>query len=351
MQSWRTKTDRSLKLLSILVAATLPFMGVSLVYASGGVVERYDRLSSSEPSAVASHELGFRFTETGIPVGSISLEFCANDPLPNTPCTFPAGLDASAVVLTAQTGEVGFSIHPNSTANKIILSRPAAIPSGAAVTYTLGNIVNPSTQGTFYTRLQTFTSTDATGVDIESGGMALAINSMLTIQTEVPPYLKFCTSVVISGFDCSTANSFLVDLGEFSSNTVSRASTEFVVATNAASGYSVTVSGSTMTSGNNTLPPLSGNASSPGSSQFGINLRGNSNPSIGVDPSGPGTGSITAGYNTPNTFRFQDGDVLVTSVGVSDNRKFTTSLIANINANQAPGYYATTLTYICLANF
>jgi hypothetical protein len=201
-------------------------------------------------------------------------------------------------------------------------------------------------------RIETFTSTDATGADVEQGGVVFAIVPALTVTSIVPPYIRFCASVTIAGYDCSTATSYFIDMGEFSTSNTTRVSSEFVVATNAGYGYSVTMSGTTLTSGNNTIPAIfPGGGSTIGTNQFGVNLRANSTPSIGADPNGLGVGVVALEYNTPNLFRFRSGDTLVTSNNSSDNQKFTVSYVTNINGAQPAGYYATTITYICLANF
>ncbi len=347
------KTDRSLKLVSILTAMALLFSGVPFarLASAAQLINRYDKLSSSEASAVATHEVGFTFGNLAVPVGSISLEFCGNDPLPNTPCTPPSGFDATGVSLDDQAGEIGFSVDPSSSVNKIILTRPAALPTSTPSTYTLGNIINPDTIGTFYIRLQTFTSTDGTGVDIEAAGLALSTSAKFTVSTEVPPYLTFCSSVTISGDDCTSATSFLIDMGEFVATKSSSATSEFVVQTNAQSGYSVTLSGSTLTSGNNTITALAvPTTPQKGTPQFGMNLRANSNPSIGADPSGLGLGIVGASYGVPNKFTFRNGDIIA-SAGAPDYEKYTVTYIANVNSTQAPGFYATTISFICLANF
>jgi hypothetical protein len=268
-------------------------------------------------------------------------------------CNAPAGFDMSGATLADQQGETGFTVDPASTGNKVILTRVPVAPSGVPATYEFTNVQNPSAAGTFYLRLSTHAGIDGSGANIQEGGVALAVVSGLSVAAEVPPYLKFCVSVTITGLDCSTATSFLIDVGEFNRTKASKASWEFVVATNAAFGYSVTMNGTTLTSGNNTIPALAAQtASQPGTSQFGVNLRANSNPAIGADPAGPGTGgSIAAAYNTPNQFRFQTGDVVASSAGPDDLHKFTSSMIANISSSQAAGIYATTISYICLANF
>jgi hypothetical protein len=92
-------------------------------------------------------------------------------------------------------------------------------------------------------------------------------------------------------------------------------------------------------------------ASLAGTSQFGMNLRANASPAIGADPVGPGIAAVAAAYNTPDQYRFRAGDVVASSTGPNDYRKFTVSYIANVDAAQPPGVYATTITFICLANF
>jgi hypothetical protein len=353
MQYRRTLTDRSLKLASLLVSAVLLFMAAPLVFASNDPLDgRYDRISNSAAGATAIHEFGFVMSEVAVPIGSISFEFCSNTPIIGDPCTVPVGLNTASVALASQTGQIGFTISGFSTANRIVLTRPASLPTMTPASYALSGVINPTTAGSYYVRIQTYTSTDATGADIEEGGVVFALVSALSVTAEVPPYLKFCTSVTITAFDCSTATSYFIDLGELSKTQATKASSELVVATNAAYGFSVTLAGTTLTSGNNTVPALvAPTASDPGTGQFGINLRNNSSPSIGADPTGPGAASVAASYNTPNLFRFQQSDTVIQSAGTSDNKKFTVSYLTNVSDTQAAGYYATTITFICLANF
>ena len=125
-----------------------------------------------------------------------------------------------------------------------------------------------------------------------------------------------------------------------------------LIATNAAYGAGVTMNGTTLQSGNNTIPALVvPTGQTPGISQFGVNLRNNTNPNVGDDPVGPGLATVSAGYNTPNQYKYVAGDQVISSVTTTDLRKFTMSFVTNINQNQSPGVYSTTISFICLANF
>lgn len=349
------QTYRSLKqtLGIALLAMALIIQSVpSSVSAATVLLNRVDRLSDGTVGATATHVVSFTITDFTTPVGSIRLEFCANDPIPEFPCTPPAGFDASAAVLDSQAGETGFSIHSSSNANRIILSRFPTLVTTADVEYIFNGIVNPSDVGTFYIRLQTFSSDNATGTAVQAGGIALAVHQLFNVSAEVPPFLRFCAGITIVDFDCGTANSFLIDLGEFSQSLTRSAQSEMVAVTNAPSGFSISLSGSTLTSGTNIIQGLSTQtASQPGTSQFGMNLRANASPTIGADPIGPGIATVAANYNTPNQYRFRAGDVVASASGPNDYRKFTVSYIANVDGVQPPGIYATTITFICLANF
>ncbi len=141
-------------------------------------------------------------------------------------------------------------------------------------------------------------------------------------------------------------------MGEFSSVHPNSGQSQLVTATNAQSGYNISVSGTTLESGNNIIPPMkTAGVPQPGVSQFGINLRANANPSVGANPSGPGHGAPTANYDQPNVYHYADGDVIVTSNFADDYRKYTVSYLVDVSHAQPAGVYASTFTYTALANF
>ncbi len=349
------KTDRSRELgVRIVIAMAILLITVVSPFAvSATVVEnRFVQLETARPSDSGIHRIGFTITDFSTDIGSIWFEYCQNDPIIGAACVPPTGFDASAVTLLSQSGETGFSIHANSDANNIILTRTATTPTQSDLVYELDDIINPSYTGTFYTRIRTHQSEDATGSYIQAGGVALSTAPEIDLETEVPPYLTFCSGVTITGLDCSTANNFFIDLGEFSEFSTTTASSQMLAATNAANGYTIRANGTTLTSGNNVIAALPvQNSSQIGVSQFGMNLRNNTSPDVGANPVGPGTASPRSNYNTVDQFRFVNNDAVAASPVATDTRKFTASYITNISSDQAPGVYATTISYIALANF
>ncbi len=293
-------------------------------------------------------------TVTPSSVGSIEIQFCSNSTIVIDPCQAPVGFDATGAVLTNQTGTnmTGFSISGSSTANDVILTRPAAGAGAVTAEYIFNGVINPSAEGSYYVRVNTFPTIDASGPLTDHGGMAFSINNPFDVAVTVPPYLLFCVGITVSGTDCTTASGDFIDLGNLSAASTSKGQSQMVVATNGKTGFNITANGTTLESGNNTIPAM--NVAAPitvGTSQFGINLRSNSNPAVGANPSGPGTGVPSINYNTPNQFHYADGDVVVSKNIPEDLRKYTVSYIVNVGTSQAVGIYASTFTYVATANF
>jgi hypothetical protein len=151
--------------------------------------------------------------------------------------------------------------------------------------------------------------------------------------------------------NCSSSDGLGINVGILKSTQANSGTTQAGAATNDESGYTLSVLGNTMTAGNNTIPALNTpTASAPGTGQFGINLRANTNPAVGQNPSG-GSGAPTSPYNQPNLFTFVSGDAIATSPLPTDFTVYTISYLVNIPAGQAPGTYSTTMTYVAVASF
>lgn len=124
--------------------------------------------------------------------------------------------------------------------------------------------------------------------------------------------------------------------------------------TNAANGYVITVNGTTLASGVNTIPALTSQTPAiTGIGQFGLNLRANTIPPVGAEPTGVGgsLGTVMGTYNTPNAYRFNTGDSVASAPAPTNANTYTSSYIVDIGGNQAAGVYTATMTYICTASF
>ena len=342
-------TRRTVGVLWAIVVATLLMLFTSTTSALR-LQNRYAKLSASEPSAASQYTVGFYYA-SGSAVGSLDLEYCT-DPFEDTPCVAPSGIDASAATLESQSGVTGYALVAH-TQNKLLLSRPASLVSAStSAEYVFGNIHNPSGEpGTFYIRIHTHASEDGTGAVLDYGAIASTTVTDISISSRVPPILKFCVGVKVS-LDCSSSGDNFIDLGELSSSAARVATSEIIAATNAPFGLSISASGTTLSSGINEIHALSTpTLNAPGNSQFGLNLRANSDPEVGAEPVGSGAAFPSANYNNQNRFMYADGDVIATSPVATDMRKFTVSYLVNVSTGQPPGVYSTTISYICVATF
>lgn len=307
-------------------------------------------IGTSAPSAVTSHKYNFTL-ETATSIGSIEFEYCTNSPEVGSFCNTPPGLNVAGAILSAQSGETGFSVDPSTTGNRLVIGRPAGITSPVPVSYTFNNVTNHSAPYyTVFVRVATFASSDGTGPRTDSGAVAFATTSGISVSGYVPPYLTFCVGVVVA-LNCSNATGTSLDFGELSKTQPRFLTSQFSVATNDPGGYSTTLAGTTMTSGNNIINGLVvPQNNQPGTSQFGLNLRANSNPAVGANPTGVGVGVVSANYSIPNQFYFNN-QVIASSTMSTNFNLFTASYLVNVSDSQKPGVYSTTLTYIASAAF
>jgi hypothetical protein len=169
--------------------------------------------------------------------------------------------------------------------------------------------------------------------------------------------------------DCATATSGAISFNQlFSPTDTATTTSQMAASTNAGSGYVVTVNGSTLSSGSNTITGMTTNAGGDlgvrGISQFGLNLKANttttSNPAVGIEvaPAANNSnyrGEALTGYASVDHFRFQTGNSVADSgnltLGGTDAQIYTIAYIVNVPGSQPAGTYTTTLTYICTPTY
>jgi hypothetical protein len=332
-----------LRRVAIGIALSIPFTA-----SAAGLSPRNVVVGSSGQGVTTSYTVNAT-TATTASIGSIKFEVCTTA---TGVCTVPAGVLTTSASLSAQTGAVGFSIV-NGTNGAPYLTRAAAnINSGTALSYTLGSITNPSAvNSSYFVRISTYTGANGSTGITDNGTVAMSTAQPVQLTGVTPEILVFCVGTSITS-DCTTVAGNTIDFGDFSP-TATRSGTSVMQAqTNAANGYTITVNGTTLASGVNTIPALAAQAvSTIGTSQFGLNLRSNATPAIGADPTGAGSGVYTANYGTANQYRFVSGDGVAQAAVPTNANTFTSSYMVNIGGAQAAGVYTATMTYICTASF
>ena len=317
----------------------------------------------SDPGGVVNHYFQFTIPSTTA-VQSVQLLYCTTAALT---CNPPLGLVTAAATLgTTSAGLAGFTLN-NATADAPYLTSATATNISGAQSVILDSVTNPSaTNTTFYVRISTFTTSNATGTAVDTGNVAASTATPIVLSGTMPESLVFCTGGTVSETsgvpDCTTATSGAVSFTTlFSPTATATATSQMAASTNAGSGYVITINGLTLQSGSNSISAMSPATTSVlGTSQFGTNLVVNTTPAIGtaLTPASDGTnyrGQPLVGYNTANTFDFTTGNSVANSgdtvLGGTDAQIYTNSYMVNVPGNQPAGTYTTTITYICTPTY
>ncbi len=305
-------------------------------------------VADATPGITTTYTLSWQYP-SATTIGSIRMLLCT-DPVIGDPCISPGG-DLSSAVLANQSGITGFTINSQSS-NEILLTRAPAGASTIQSTYEFTDAINPGgLQRSFYIRIQTYPTGDGTGAFNHASSVVNATTEPIVIQTEVPPILYFCAGLSIDTW-CQNVIGDQIDYGDLSPAVTDVGNSQFGVATNALGGYVVTINGNSMTAGNKIIDAIPiPSAVAIGTAQFGLNLRANTDPAAGQDVSGEGIGTVAAEYDTPDLFKYADGDIVATAATGTMFNIFTVTYVVNVPPDQPSGVYNTTIAYICTAAF
>jgi hypothetical protein len=262
--------------LAVGVAVGLPALTGS-VSAAGQVSTRSVMLSNSTPSAAATkYTVSFKPATTGT-IGGIIVDFCGDSPIiGSTTCTLPTAFTlGTAVTLTAgytgmgtgwtASGLQGGAAASNNQVAVLTTASAQSVTAGSAVTFELTGITNPSSTGTFYARIYTFTTSTtaanytATGTArvaapvgvVDYGGAALSTTAAISVSATVQEQLTFCVSKAAPAAGCTSLTTPNVVLGSGTPTVLGTAlSTDTVynqVTTNAVSGVSIALKNTSST--------------------------------------------------------------------------------------------------------
>ncbi len=176
MRPTRLHIITGIGLIAVLLLTVAGPLRISHIEAANLATRRL-QVSTAQAGSTANYKISLSGQSSGN-VGSVRLQICVEDPFVGAPCTGPGGLSFLGASLVSQTGMTGFTIHPSSTANELILTRVPAPNIAGQVTFELAGVVNPSAADTYFGRLETFVSTDATGANRDGSGLAYAIPLM-----------------------------------------------------------------------------------------------------------------------------------------------------------------------------
>ncbi len=243
------------------------------------------------------------------------------------------------------------------TAIKLSATTNAHAEQGTQSNYANSACIQAPTGGSVSVGYQ---STNCSGFDTTLGSMSAATNAHVgnsaAFTTQIcataaaaPQSLTFSISDNSIGFGTLVSSAARYATGDTLGSSSEVEAHQLSVTTNAASGYSVTVKGATLTSAQNsgnTITAIGGTntASSAGSEQFGLRMTASG-----------GTGAVTAPYAAAGFAYAGTASAAsqVASAATGDGVATTYSVryLANIGATTEAGDYRGNLVYVATANF
>lgn len=340
--------------LAIALATSL-WVSMPIRADAAAVSAQSDTMSSVKVSAASSHTIRFT-TPTG-----------ASDNTDTIIITFPSdfnfssktigtltfthgattGAETTETLAASATGSAWGAAF-SGTQNRVLTLTAPTDGTGAAVvaasdkiiiTYDNTNSLNPSSANTYTIAIS--------GTFGDTGNILVAIlnDDQVSITATVAQSLSFSISDNTIGFGTLSASDDFFATGDGNGSATETEAHTLAVGTNAASGYTMTVRGATLTAGIPTITAIGGTntASTTGTEQFGLRMTASG-----------GSGTVSAPY-AASGFAYAADASTASTVASSSTSSATTTFsaryLANIAASTEAGSYTATLTYVTTANF
>ena len=332
-----------------LVLGMLMLMGGVQVAYAASLTALSNTLSSQKVSTLANHDLQFT-TPTGVASGQTIIITFQSD------FSIAAAMDFTDMDVLDDAANVTLAAAPSgatwgavrTSATVITLTNgTTAVGAGSVIRVKIGtNATNQSTGVRQITNTTTNGSKTVamtgTFTDVGTTTVSILNNDQVAVTATVDQSLTFTISDNTVEFGTLTsADDFFAD--NAGGNPTEVEAHTLVVGTNAGSGYSMTINGTTLTNGSFTIATTSANtASTIGSEQFGLRMNASG-----------GLGTVSAPY-TAAGYAFDSlnfPDQVAAATGASANTTYSVRYIANIASNTEAGAYTSTLTYVATANF
>ena len=337
-----------------VVALNLGYLMMPKTASAGFLTALSDTVSNLTASTAANHTIVFT-TPTGVASGATIILTFNNST--NTGSVAYTDVDlqdnGSDVTLAAAPSGATWGFVNTPSTVLTFTNGTTAVTAGHVITIKIGTNatfgvtgVNRITNGTAGSTILRISGTFS---DYGSVSMAIVANSIVVVSAEVLASLSFTVSSnslyfgnLSSSTSCFAQNS---NPGYVTCPTTAEAEAfNMTAATNGTSGYTVSVSGPTLTSAGNTIAALASNtASSPGSEQFGMRATVTGAGSGTVSSPYAASGYAYTGVASPAT--------VATSSGPSLTNTYSVRYLANIAALTKAGSYTTAHTYVATGNF
>jgi hypothetical protein len=303
------------------------------------------------------------------------VDFCGDTPLIGATCAFSA---ASVPNVAGAAASAGTLTTPGSGTPKHTLKVTGlTMTAGTPFTITFTGMVNPSGTSSFYARILTYATgnasqyvqADTTGAAttiganvVDAGGIALSTASNYLVTARVMESLTFCVYSSSCGdtpaVEIGTGSPPVIDSLAVYTNTTTPLN--FSLSSNASNGVTIRLKGDILRSGTNNIPAVNAGGGTAGTitagtAAFGVHVPTSTPGSVGVVNADANYDAAT-GYGLDTTsvdnITTTYGDVLCTT----NNAPLNTAVVpitygATANITTPAGVYTTTHQLIATGTF
>jgi hypothetical protein len=339
---------------TLVMALVFSLSGGIQIASAAALTSKSDTLSSSKISTLSSHIIKFT-TPTGATdsTDTIIVTFPSDFNLTSKTIgtiTFTHGATTgleNSETLSASPSASNWGAVLSGTQNRILTLTAPSDGTGAAavsagnkiiITYDSTNSTNPTTPGNY--------SIVITGTFGDTGNITVPILSddQVSVSATVDQSISFSISDNTIGFGTLSSSAARYATGDTTGSGSETGAHDLLVGTNAASGYTLALNGTTLSAGGPTIDSIgASNASSvTGTEQFGIRFTASG-----------GTGAVSSPY-AASGFAFDTAsfpDSVASASGPSAVTTYSARYLSNIAVLTEAGSYSTSLTYTASANY
>ena len=227
----KTRLQLSLQLAVVLAGLIAPLFLLTSNTSAAVLSARSLTLGTSKPTATNTWTYGFT-TPATTNIGSLMFQACTT---PLGTCSSPgSGLNMNVGATTLGTGWTSATAFTRGSgsgsctaaANVMCTTRTAASETAGARTLTASLQVNPTTVGSYFVRITTFSDNGYTTV-VDTGVVAFSITEQLTINARIQEVLNFCVGTTAvddattsPASDCTGISGTTVDIGVLDSGAI-----------------------------------------------------------------------------------------------------------------------------------
>ena len=242
--------------------------------------------------------------------------------------TVPTGMTTTGAAVGSITGLSGTWTGSFATNGTMSITNATGSTPTNPVSIPFTGITNSSSNGTYFAQVTTYSDTGlTTAIDQDDVAFVIAPSSV-TVSASVNETLTF------------SLGSTSVSLGTLSTGSVSTGTGNMTIATNAANGYGINASGSTLTKGSDTVPFVTdGTPVAAGTAGYGLRVS-----SCAAGATCSSTQDIGSGLTSGVTD-------LMSRTSPTTGDTHTVTYRASINGGTPAGSYSSTVSYVAVGKF